>query len=45
MIGMGFYEVMSLMLTSETQHYHNMKLSEDEHVMVAQPISIDQDHD
>ena len=41
MIGMGFYEVMSLMLTSESQHYVNMKLDEDEHVMVAQPISQD----
>ena len=41
MIGMGFYEVMSLMLTSESQHYTNMKLNEDEHVMVAQPISQD----
>ena len=41
MIGMGFYEIMSLMLTSESQHYANMKLDEDEHVMVAQPISQD----
>ena len=41
MIGMGFYEVMSLMLTSESQHYFNMKINEDEHVMVAQPISQD----
>jgi phenylalanyl-tRNA synthetase beta chain len=41
MIGMGFYEVMSLMLTSESQHYASMKLNEDEHVMVAQPISQD----
>ena len=41
MIGMGFYEVMSLMLTSEKQHYVNMRLEEDEHVMVAQPISQD----
>ncbi len=41
MIGMGFYEVMSLMLTSENQHYTNMRLPEDEHVMVAQPISQD----
>ena len=39
MIGMGFYEVMSLMLTSEKQHYVNMRLDEDDHVMVAQPIS------
>ncbi len=41
MIGMGFYEVMSLMLTSEKQHYDNMRMDEDEHVMVAQPISQD----
>ncbi len=41
MVGMGFNEVMSLMLTSEDQHYTNMKLPEDEHVMVAQPISQD----
>jgi phenylalanyl-tRNA synthetase beta chain len=41
MIGMGFYEVMSLMLTSESQHYVNMRLDEDEHVKVAQPISQD----
>jgi phenylalanyl-tRNA synthetase beta chain len=41
MIGMGFYEVMSLMLTSEKEHYSNMRLDNDEHVMVAQPISQD----
>ena len=41
MIGMGFYEVMSLMLTSENQHYNNMRLDQDEHIMVAQPISQD----
>lgn len=41
MIGMGFYEVMSLMLTSEDQHYKNLRLEEDEHVMVSQPISQD----
>jgi phenylalanyl-tRNA synthetase beta chain len=41
MIGMGFYEVMSLMLTSEKQHYNNLKIDEDEHVMVTQPISQD----
>ena len=38
---MGFYEVMSLMLTSERQHYNNMRFNEDEHVMVSQPISQD----
>ena len=41
MIGMGFYEVMSLMLTSEDQHYKNLRLEEDDHVMVSQPISQD----
>ncbi|ADZ09197.1 Phenylalanyl-tRNA synthetase beta chain [Methanobacterium lacus] len=41
MIGMGFYEVMSLMLTSEDEHYKNLRLDEDDHVMVSQPISQD----
>ena len=41
MIGMGFYEVMSLMLTSEDEHYKNLRLEEDDHVMVSQPISQD----
>ena len=41
MIGMGFYEVMSLMLTSEDMHYKNLRLTEDEHVKVSQPISQD----
>jgi len=41
MIGYGFYEVMSLMLTSEEQHYKKMNLTEDERVVVAQPISQD----
>jgi len=41
MIGYGFYEVMSLMLTSEEQHYQKMNLTEDERVVVAQPISQD----
>ncbi|WP_414468821.1 phenylalanine--tRNA ligase subunit beta [Methanobacterium sp. ACI-7] len=39
--GMGFLETMSLMLTSERQHYQNMLLEEDERVTVAQPISVD----
>ncbi|MEN4007491.1 MAG: phenylalanine--tRNA ligase subunit beta [Methanobacteriaceae archaeon] len=39
--GMGFLEIMSLMLTSEKEHYQNMKLEEDERVMVAQPISVE----
>lgn len=41
MIGMGFLEVMSLMLTNEKEHYENMKLNEDERVTVSQPISVD----
>lgn len=41
MIGMGFIETMSLMLTSEKQHFENMKLQEDKRVIVAQPISTD----
>ncbi|MGF7119134.1 phenylalanine--tRNA ligase subunit beta [Methanobacterium oryzae] len=41
LIGMGFLETMSLMLTNEKQHYENMKISEDERVTVAQPISVD----
>jgi phenylalanyl-tRNA synthetase beta chain len=41
MIGYGFYEVMSLMLTSEEQHYQKMNLEKDQRVVVAQPISQD----
>lgn len=41
MIGMGFNEVMSLMLTNEEHHYKDMRLPKDERVMVAQPISQD----
>lgn len=41
MIGMGFYEVMSLMLTNEDQHYTNLLLEEEERVTVSQPISQD----
>ena len=41
LIGMGFIETMSLMLTSEKEHYKNMKIPEDERVIVAQPISTD----
>ncbi|WP_409199647.1 phenylalanine--tRNA ligase subunit beta [Methanobrevibacter sp. DSM 116169] len=41
MIGLGFQEVMSLMLTSEKSHYENMLQSEDEHVEVLKPITID----
>ncbi|BAM69938.1 phenylalanyl-tRNA synthetase subunit beta [Methanothermobacter sp. CaT2] len=41
MVGLGFQEVMSLMLTSEENHYRRMRLEEDERVEVAQPISQD----
>ncbi|MCL2115020.1 MAG: phenylalanine--tRNA ligase subunit beta [Methanobrevibacter sp.] len=41
MVGLGFQEVMSLMLTSEESHYEKMKQIEDEHVEVAKPITID----
>jgi len=41
MNGLGFTEVMSLMLTNEENHYHKMKLPETERVEVAQPISQD----
>ena len=41
MIGLGFQEIMSLMLTSEKAHYENMLQSEDEHVEVSKPITID----
>jgi phenylalanyl-tRNA synthetase beta chain len=41
MIGLGFQEVMSLMLTSEENHYKKMKQNEENHVEVAKPITID----
>ncbi len=41
MIGMGFQEVMSLMLTSEDAHYTKMNQEEKPHVQVAKPITID----
>ena len=41
MIGLGFQEVMSLMLTNEKSHYENMKQEEKDHVQVARPITID----
>ena len=41
MVGLGFQEVMSLMLTSEENHYAKMKQIEDDHVQVAKPITID----
>ena len=41
LIGLGFYETMSLMLTNEKMHYENLNLEEDERVQVAQPISVE----
>lgn len=41
MVGLGFQEVMSLMLTSEEAHYEKMLQNEEEHVQVARPITID----
>ena len=41
MTGLGFVEVMSLMLTNEEHHYHKMLVPEKERVEVAQPISQD----
>ena len=41
MIGLGFQEVMSLMLTSEDAHYTKMNQEEKPHVQVARPITID----
>jgi len=41
MIGLGFQEVMSLMLTSEENHYNKMMQYEDNHVQVSKPITID----
>ena len=41
MIGLGFQEIMSLMLTSEDAHYKNMNQEEKPHVQVAKPITID----
>ena len=41
MVGLGFQEVMSLMLTNEESHYEFMKKQEEEHVQVARPITID----
>lgn len=41
MVGLGFQEVMSLMLTSEKAHYEQMNQKEEDHVQVARPITID----
>ena len=41
MIGLGFQEVMSLMLTNEDAHYTKMNQKEEVHVQVARPITID----
>jgi phenylalanyl-tRNA synthetase beta chain len=41
MIGLGFQEIMSLMLTNEEAHYEKMNQPEEDHVQVARPITID----
>ena len=41
MVGLGFQEVMSLMLTNEEAHYEKMNQPEEPHVQVAGPITID----
>ena len=41
MIGLGFQEVMSLMLTNEESHYEFMNQPEEDHVQVSRPITID----
>ena len=41
MVGLGFQEVMSLMLTNEDAHYTKMNQKEEDHVQVARPITID----
>ena len=41
MVGLGFQEIMSLMLTSEEAHYEKMNQEEKPHVQVARPITID----
>ncbi|MBQ6629635.1 MAG: phenylalanine--tRNA ligase subunit beta [Methanobrevibacter sp.] len=40
MIGLGFQEVMSLMLTSEESQYEKMNAKEIDHVQVSRPITI-----
>lgn len=40
LVGFGFQEVMSLMLTSEKNHFEKMNQEEIDHVQVARPISI-----
>ncbi|MDR3291167.1 MAG: phenylalanine--tRNA ligase subunit beta [Methanobrevibacter sp.] len=41
MIGLGFQEVMSLMLTSEKNHYKKMNQEILQHVEIAKPISVE----
>ena len=41
MVGLGFQEIMSLMLTNEDAHYTKMNQKEEDHVQVARPITID----
>ena len=40
MVGLGFQEVMSLMLTSEESQYEKMNQEEIDHVQVSKPITI-----
>lgn len=40
MVGLGFQEVMSLMLTSEESQYEKMNVEEIDHVQVSKPITI-----
>ena len=41
MIGLGYQEIMSLMLTNEESHYQKMNQEETDHVEVLRPITID----
>ncbi len=41
MIGLGYQEIMSLMLTNEESHYEKMNQEETDHVEVLRPITID----
>ena len=40
MVGLGFQEIMSLMLTSEESQYEKMNAEEIDHVQVSKPITI-----
>ena len=41
MIGLGFQEIMSLMLTNEKAHYTNILQKKEDHIQVSRPITID----